>query len=161
MPVMGSIRWQRWSDRAIFDLSGTITEYQSVGQDITERKQEEQTLHENEQRLTSIYNTVGDSIFQLTVEPREQYRFASVNSAFSRTTGLPSDHVIGRKVNEIIPEPSLSRILEKYRQAIEEKAIVRWEETSNYPSGQLTGDVSIAPIFDRAGNCTAPDRIRA
>ena len=150
----GNIRWQRWSDRAIFDPSGTITEYQSVGLDITDWKQEEQALHENEQRLTSIYNTVGDVIFQLTVESGEQYRFTSVNSAFSRITGLLPGQVIGRKVNEVIPEPSLSMVLKKYRQAIEEKAIVRWEETSNYPSGEVTGEVSIAPIFDTAGNCT-------
>ncbi len=150
----GSIRWQQWTDRAIFDSSGNVTEYQSVGQDITTRKLEEQALHENEQRLTSIYNTVGDSIFQLAVEPCEQYRFTSVNSAFCRTTGMPLEQVIGKKVNEIIPEPSLSLVLGKYRQAIEEKAIVRWEETSHYPSGQLTGEVSIAPIFDQTGNCT-------
>jgi len=150
----GSIRWQQWTDRAIFDSSGNVTEYQSVGQDITTRKLEEQALHENEQRLTSIYNTVGDSIFQLAVEPCEQYRFTSVNSAFCRTTGMPPGQVIGKKVNEIIPEPSLLLVLGKYRQAIEEKAIVRWEEISHYPSGQLTGEVSIAPIFDQAGNCT-------
>jgi PAS domain S-box-containing protein len=150
----GNIRWQRWSDRAIFDPSGTITEYQSVGLDITDWKQEEQALHENEQRLTSIYNTVGDVIFQLTVESGEQYRFTSVNSAFSRITGLLPGQVIGRKVNEVIPEPSLTLVLEKYRQAIEEKAIVRWEETTTYPRGQVTGEVSIAPIFDSIGICT-------
>jgi PAS domain S-box-containing protein len=150
----GSIRWHRWSDRAIFDSSGTITEYQSVGQDITERKLEEQALYENEQRLTSIYNTVGDIIFQLTVEPHEQYRFSSVNSAFSRATGLPYDQVVGRSVNGIIPEPSLSVVLGKYRRAIAEKTIVRWEETSGYPTGQLTGEVRIAPIFDQDGTCT-------
>ena len=32
-----TIRWQRWSDRAIFDDQGKVTEYQSVGRDITER----------------------------------------------------------------------------------------------------------------------------
>ena len=150
----GGIQWQRWSDRAIFDPSGTIIEYQSVGRDITEQKQEENALYDSEQRLASIYNTVGDVIFQLAVEPDEQYRFISVNSAFSKITGLPPDQVIGRKVNEIIPEPSLSMVLEKYRQAIEEKAMVHWEEISNYPRGQLTGDVSVSPVFDTAGNCT-------
>jgi PAS domain S-box-containing protein len=121
---------------------------------ITERKQEERALYENEQRLTSIYNTVGDVIFQLSVEPNEQYRFTSVNSAFSRTTGLPSNQVIGKTVNEIIPEPALSVVLEKYRQAIKEKGIVRWEETTNYPVGLVTGEVSIAPIFDMTDSCT-------
>ncbi len=150
----GTLRWQWWSERAIFDPSGRITEYQSVGRDITDEKAIEAVLQESEQRLSSIYNTVGDVIFQLTVEPDGQYRFTSVNRAFGRVTGLSAEQVIGRKVNEIIPEPSLTMVQEKYRQAIKEKAIVRWEEISDYPTGQLTGDVSVAPIFDTTGNCT-------
>jgi PAS domain S-box-containing protein len=57
-------------------------------------------------------------------------------------------------VNEIIPEPSLTMVLGKYRQAIAENTIVRWEEISDYPTGQLTGVVSIAPVFDDKGTCT-------
>jgi len=34
----GSLRWIQWKDRAIFDESGAIAEYQAVGRDITERK---------------------------------------------------------------------------------------------------------------------------
>ncbi|MFA6363896.1 PAS domain S-box protein [Methanoregula sp.] len=150
----GTIRWQRWSDRAIFDPSGTITEHQSVGRDITEEKATEAVLEESEKRLNSIYNTVGDSIFQLAVEPCEQYRFTSVNSAFSKLTGLSYDQVIGRMVNEIIPGSSLDLDLGKFRQAIKEKTIVRWEETYHYSSGQIFGEVSVAPIFDAAGSCT-------
>jgi len=88
------------------------------------------------------------------IELDEQYRFDSVNPAFEKVTGLPSDQVIGKKVNEIIPEPSLSMVLRKYRQAIQEKSIVRWEQTSDYPSGRLIGEVSVAPVVDQAGNCT-------
>ncbi len=33
------INWQRWNDRAIFDSSGKVVEYQSVGRDITEKKE--------------------------------------------------------------------------------------------------------------------------
>ncbi|WP_052292278.1 hybrid sensor histidine kinase/response regulator [Methanosphaerula palustris] len=150
----GTIRWHRWNDHAIFDPSGTIVEYQSVGQDITEQRQKEQVLYENEQHLNSIYNTVEDVIYQLTVEPGGQYRFTSVNAAFSRITGIPTEEIFGKTVNEIIPEPSLSMVLEKYRQAIDEKTLVHWEEISVYPNGQLTGEVSIAPIFDTEGNCT-------
>jgi PAS domain S-box-containing protein len=121
--------------------------------DITERKMREQELQENEQRLISIYNTVEDSIFQLAVVFGGQFRFSSVNAAFYRATGLTPGQVIGRMVNEVIPEPSLSLVLEKYRQAAETKTIVRWEETSDYPAGRVTGDVSISPIVDSAGTC--------
>jgi len=34
----GTIRWQQWNDRAIFDAQGTIVEYQGVGRDITASK---------------------------------------------------------------------------------------------------------------------------
>jgi len=40
----GSIRWQRWVDRAIFHTDGRLKEYQSVGRDITGRKQEEENV---------------------------------------------------------------------------------------------------------------------
>lgn len=37
----GRIRWQRWSDRAIFNQNGRVIEYQSVGRDITDQKNAE------------------------------------------------------------------------------------------------------------------------
>jgi PAS domain S-box-containing protein len=141
-------------------MSGNLGEFEGAPAsinliiDISSRKRAGQALQESEKRLYSIYNTVEDVIFQLKVESNEQYRFTSVNQAFNRVTGLPAEQVIGRNVNEIIPEPSLTTVLEKYRQAIKEKAIVHWEEISNYPTGQLTGDVSVAPIFDETGNCS-------
>lgn len=49
----GSLRWQWWSERAIFDPAGHITEYQSVGRDITERKVvEEEVIMKNRLLLT-------------------------------------------------------------------------------------------------------------
>jgi diguanylate cyclase (GGDEF)-like protein/PAS domain S-box-containing protein len=35
----GEVRWQQWTTRPIRDEHGTIVEYQSVGRDVTERKQ--------------------------------------------------------------------------------------------------------------------------
>lgn len=40
----GTIRWQQWSDRAIFDKSGRVREFQSVGRDITEQKRKDEEL---------------------------------------------------------------------------------------------------------------------
>jgi len=42
----GKIRWQRWSDRALFNKNGEVIEYQSVGRDITSQKEAEIQLKE-------------------------------------------------------------------------------------------------------------------
>lgn len=42
----GEVRWQQWRDRALFDHAGRIVEYQSVGRDVTERKQAEEALRQ-------------------------------------------------------------------------------------------------------------------
>jgi PAS domain S-box-containing protein len=47
----GSVRWQQWNDRAFFDESGKVTEYQSVGRDITDRKEIEQLQKESYQQI--------------------------------------------------------------------------------------------------------------
>jgi PAS domain S-box-containing protein len=122
--------------------------------DITERKRIEDELLKRDRQLSSIYDTIGDVLYYLAVEADGRYRFISVNHAFYNVTGLSEEKIVGKLVNEVIPEPSLSIVLGKYRQAIKENSIIRWEEISDYPSGQLTGEVSIAPVVDDKGRCT-------
>ncbi len=50
----GEIRWQQWSDRAIFDEQGHLIEFQSVGRDITDYKQTEETLQQRNRELTLL-----------------------------------------------------------------------------------------------------------
>ena len=122
--------------------------------DLIERTRAEEALRENQQLLGSIYDTVRDVIFHLAVEAEGRFRFISVNAAFLEATGLSREMVVGRTVNEVIPEPSLTMVLGKYRQAIEQNTAVLWEETSDYPAGRLTGEVSVVPAFDSRGTCT-------
>jgi PAS domain S-box-containing protein len=120
---------------------------------ITEQKRNEQELQKSEKQLNNIFDTVGDIIFLLDVEKDGDYRFVSVNKMFVKATGLPLEAIVGRLVREVIPEPSLAIVLHNYSQAIREKKTVRWEETTAYPVGTVTGEVSIAPIYNEEGAC--------
>jgi signal transduction histidine kinase len=53
----------------------------------------------------------------------------------------------------VIPEPSRSLVLTKYKTAIRERRTVRWEEMTEYPAGRRHGEVSITPIVDADGEC--------
>ncbi|HWQ63618.1 MAG TPA: PocR ligand-binding domain-containing protein, partial [Methanospirillum sp.] len=58
----GSIRWQHWSDRAIYNDSGKVIEFQSVGMDITDRKQMEETFQEANKKLNLLTNITHHDI---------------------------------------------------------------------------------------------------
>jgi PAS domain S-box-containing protein len=135
----------------VFDLRDSIESLCEANLELTETAK---ALSESEQQVVSIYNTVRDVIFHLAVEPEGRFRFLSVNAAFLRVTGLSREMVVGKTVNEVIPEPSLTMVLGKYRDAVAQHTTVLWEETSDYPTGQLTGEVSVTPVFDKAGKCT-------
>ncbi len=113
-----------------------------------------QKLHESEERLSLIYDSVEEILFYINVEPDDCFRFSTVNPVFLKATELTRDQIVGKRIEEVIPETSVQLVLEYCKKAIKEKRIVRWEETSVYPSGEKTGIVSIAPVFDKKGICT-------
>ncbi|WP_321507520.1 PAS domain S-box protein [uncultured Methanoregula sp.] len=57
-----SIRWHWWNDHAIFDDRGTVIEYQSLGKDITNRKQTEDALQESNEKYRMLFENAGDGI---------------------------------------------------------------------------------------------------
>lgn len=145
--------WVSWTNRIILDEHGEVKEILCVGSDITEQKRLDNILREREHQISIIYDTVEDPIFNLKVEGDGSYRFASVNRCFLSTTGLQAGQVIGKPVREVIPKSSLPITLEKSAEAIRDRKVVRWVDTSDYPAGRLTGEISIAPVFDNSMKC--------
>ncbi|MFQ5975368.1 MAG: PAS domain S-box protein [Candidatus Hydrothermarchaeales archaeon] len=126
----------------------------TVLDEITKRKRAEEDLRESEENLSLIYETAGDVLFQIEVEPNDIYRFLSVNNTFLTATGLTEDQIVGKTIDEVIPEPSLALVRGNYQRAIREKKTVQWEETSEYPTGVKVGDVTITPAYNKEGKCT-------
>jgi len=78
--------WHRWTDRAFFSDNGQISHFQSIGQDITERKLTEEALRESEGKYHSLYRHSALGIFHSTFEGR----FTDVNPALARMLGYDS-----------------------------------------------------------------------
>lgn len=150
----GSYRWINSVGRAVeFDDKGKTTRMLGLQIDVTNRRDSMEQLRNREAQLRAIYENVGDMIFVASVEAADQYKFVEANSRFFKTTGLNSDQVVGKALQDVIPPASLPMVLEKYREAIECRKEVRWEETRHYPTGTKVGELSVSPVCDGRGMC--------
>ena len=149
----GSYRWILMNASLQRDEQGKPAHVLGAHIDITERKLAEMALQASSEQLRLVYENVEDVVFVLDVV-EDGYRFASVNQRFLTATGLAPAQVIGRRVEEIIPEPSLGMVLKHYAQAIDSGLPVRWQEISTYPSGTRHGEITVAPIVDAGNRCT-------
>ena len=94
----GTVRWQWWSDHAIFDESGRVVEYQTTGKDITTRKQAEEALREREATLASIFRAAPTGIGMVINRV-----IMKVNDRLCGMTGYTSAELLGRSARVLYP----------------------------------------------------------
>jgi diguanylate cyclase (GGDEF)-like protein/PAS domain S-box-containing protein len=110
-------------------------------------------LKDRERPLKVIFDNIEDVVYLLDVDD-DGYRFVAVNRRFLEATGLAIHQVIGRRIDEVIPQPSLDVVLEHYARALARGQPEYWEETTHYPAGTRFGEVMVAPIRNAAGRHT-------
>ncbi len=145
----GSIRWQRWSDRAIFDATGQIIEYQSVGSDITKHKEAEEELRQNQKRFQSIfdYSPLGIAI----VSP--DFRFRMVNPRFCMMLKYSEDELLTKSFPDIThPDNKTSDISETQKIYAGERDVYRTEKRYIKKDGSfLWASLGVSSVKDEAG----------
>lgn len=91
----GKVHWIQWTNRAIFDDTGKLREYQLVGRDITEFKEVEKALRESEEKNNALLSAIPDPILRI-----DQYGTCiDVRSKEGQALKIPS-HLIGKNVVE-------------------------------------------------------------
>ncbi len=59
----GEIRWQKWTNRALSNSQGKIVAYQSIGEDITDRKRADEALRQSEERLRLVLEATNEGLW--------------------------------------------------------------------------------------------------
>ena len=113
----GSMRWQQWSDRAIFDPDGrTVKEYQSVGRDITDRKEAETALEMSERHKNAIIAAMPDT---LVIFSRDGV-YLDYHSNDENVRTLHTGTIIGTSIRDTCINPDVvGQILQKISLAID------------------------------------------
>ena len=78
----GGKRWQRWTDQALIDEKGNIVEYQSIGEDVTEKVKALNELRISENKYEVIFETTGTA----TIITEADSLISLVNREFEKPT---------------------------------------------------------------------------
>jgi PAS domain S-box-containing protein len=149
----GQARWILWTNRALLDHRGTVTEIQAVGRDITERKEAEYALGlamaEKEQyrlNLEATFRSIPDAI--ITVD--SELRVIATNSAAGTLLGIDRDNAQGVHFSELLPVPGnacLSVLTQVLRTS---RSVHGYEAEFAVPAlGVRTAELNCTPLIDQ------------
>jgi PAS domain S-box-containing protein len=128
----GSIRWQQWSDRAIFGADGNVTEFQSVGRDITHRKKVEFALENSEHHKNAIIAAMPDTLVVLSRDGI----YHDYHSNDERVRSLHSGDIIGTNIrNSKISPEAVEKILQTISLSIDTGTLQKIEYDILHHSG--------------------------
>ncbi|MEQ1762696.1 MAG: PAS domain S-box protein [Pyrinomonadaceae bacterium] len=146
----GSEGWHQWTDRAIYDESGVLTEFQSVGRDITERKRTEAALQKSEELNRAVLGSLRDQIAVLDrngeiIAVNDGWtRFAEENRG--RGVGVGTNYVdVSRNAASSSPDAgkSLGGILSVLNEGSPQ---YREEYSCDTPTGERWFVLSVTPL---------------
>jgi PAS domain S-box-containing protein len=93
----GTVRWQRWNDRAIFSDKGRVIEYQSVGRDTTELWQAGEALRTAEETYRGMFLDASIGLFRTDMHTG---LLLDANDAVARFIGFSGrDELLARPFN--------------------------------------------------------------
>ncbi|MEN6396352.1 MAG: PAS domain S-box protein, partial [Methanoregula sp.] len=149
----GSTRWHRWSDRAIFDRSGTVIEYQSVGRDITKEKETQIALEKSEKRFRDLSDLLPVIVYEVDINGNLKY---ANHIAFELFGYTDDDFRRGLNIRQMIaPE-------DREQAGVDFRAMVERKEGQRGPAEEylaLRKDGSTFPISIYASPISVNGRI--
>ena len=134
------------------EVFGNLIEYQgeqysiAFVQDITERKQAEKNLRENEQLLGNILESMNEGVFVLDSE----FKNRIYNKSMEIITNVPREAVIGKRPWEAFPHIKNSPIEEKIRNVMKGEVGIAVEVTHPHNPTVWSRD-SFSPLKDTDG----------
>ena len=140
----GALYWESATISPVKDEHGTITHFLAVKEDITERKQAEEALRENQRFLSQLIENNGAIIFAKD----RAGRYELVNKKWEHDVGIPRDFAIGKTDAEIFPGHMSAEHRQSDLQVIESKGVVKTEETFRGLTGNRFYATIKFPLLD-------------
>jgi len=137
--------------RAVRNEAGDIIAGMVVVQDITERKQVEESLREREAFLRSIYEGIEAAVFIVDVLDNGEFRYVSINPTHERMSGLRCSELTGKTPAEALT-PDLAEIVsERYQVCVAAGERITYEECLPIKGKETWWITNLTPLRESNG----------
>lgn len=126
----GEIGWQQWTNLALFDDTGRITGYQSVGRDITEQKQTYEALKKSSEKYQVLFENANDAVFLHLQTPEGlPGRFIESNEAATKLFGYTKKELLNlspidlENPDKALDNPAIAEKLKRSKKIIFEREV--------------------------------------
>jgi PAS domain S-box-containing protein len=141
----GSISWQQWTNRAIFNTKGRLIEYQSVGRDITALKQAEEALRKSEEKYRHMLDNVTDGIYMIGADGY----FTYLNRASLTRSGLPEDQYTACHYLDMVAPEDRERVRANFERVMRGEENPPYELCTKTRGGRnVSLEVKSRPLFE-------------
>lgn len=150
----GSLRWQRWTDRALCDEQGNVIEYQSIGIDITQSYVSQLELKASQELLCNTLRAARAGIWEWNI-PTNQLTWSDESYLLLGLEPGSVPPTYQAWMNAIIPEDR-NRIATQVMNAIQYRANLDIEYRVRHPDGSLHWLRSVGNVrLDEQGEVVA------
>jgi len=145
----GPVRWQHWTERAIFDARGDFIEFQAVGSDVTEHRQADLALQESEEKFRNLVEKISYWVWE--IDGNGVYTY--VSPKIRDLLGYEPEEVRGKTPLDFVPVPEANRLRPVFDRITENREPFSGLEKICLRKDGREGiiETSGAPYFDAEG----------
>ncbi len=140
----GSYRWVFSRGMAFRDAQGNPYRMTGSHADITDRRQAEDALRASEAEMRALIAAMPDVVLVVDGDGR----YVSRTTANPTLLYQPNDNVIGKRLDEIFPQPQAGLFLHAVSEALATNRPVNLEYSLPMPSGEMWFSATIAPMLE-------------
>jgi PAS domain S-box-containing protein len=141
----GKYQWFRARAKSIRNEKGEALRTSGSVSDITERKEAENALSENQKILQTILDNMKGVLYMQDLDGR----YLMVNKEFELVTGIKKENAIGKNDFEVFPYEVAEKFWHEDKKIIKNGISATFEETAPHPDGTLHYFISTkVPLFN-------------
>jgi PAS domain S-box-containing protein len=132
--------------KPVFDEGGKVIMLIPEGRDITDRKQAETHLRQQEEFLKSIYDGTEQAIFVVDVNADREMYYASFNPVSEKFAGVTNEQIQGKTPEEAFGEAIGSTLRQNYERSLQASTSISYEEQLNFTTHSIWALTTLVPL---------------